>query len=240
MAFSHDVQFWKLARLAKATGRKRVHGVRWVVAGKPLSKWFEYEAQADSYRSKLIRAARAGEGFDTGTGLPESAAREQQAVTWFDPACRYVDLKWPHAAAKSRTSIADALGTVTPVLVTTSRGKPDPTRLRAVLYGWAFHRTHRETIRLHGDDAAALAWVRDYSLKVTALDAHVQGCFGDDHLRSRSRTQAIRHQILPAGLVPTFMNHGPRDEPLQDCSGCPDGADQADVSPRSTSRRSVR
>jgi len=41
MPFSHDVQFWKLARLAKSGRRKRVHGVRWVVAGRSFSKWFE-------------------------------------------------------------------------------------------------------------------------------------------------------------------------------------------------------
>lgn len=170
MAFSHDVQFWKLARLPRKKGRKRIYGVRWVVAGKSFSKWFEYEAQADSYRSRLIRAARRGEGFDTGTGLPESMTREQQAVTWFDLACRFVDLKWPHVAAKSRTSIADALATVTPVMVTTARGRPEPDTLRAVLYGWAFHKANREHVRLSEPDAAVLAWVRDHSLKVAVLD----------------------------------------------------------------------
>jgi integrase len=170
MSLSHDVQFWRLARIAKATGRRRVHGVRWVVAGRSFSKWFEYEAQADSYRSKLIGAARAGEGFDTDTGLPESFAREHRAVTWFDLACRYVDLKWPHAAAKTRTSIADSLATVTPVLVTTSRGMPDAALLREVLYGWAFHKTHREGVQLRGEHAAALSWLGSHSLPVAALD----------------------------------------------------------------------
>jgi integrase len=170
MPFSHDVQFWKLAHLPKNGRRKRVHGVRWVVAGRSFSKWFEYDAQADNYRSKLITAARAGEGFDTETGLPESLARQQQAVTWFDLASRYVDLKWPHIAAKSRTSIADALAMVTPVLVTTSRGMPDARTVRAALYGWAFHTANRSATGLSGDDAAPLAWVRTHSLKVSALD----------------------------------------------------------------------
>jgi hypothetical protein len=52
-----------LARLAKATGRKHVHGVRWVVAGKPFSKWFEYEAQADSYPLKAHPSRPRGRGF---------------------------------------------------------------------------------------------------------------------------------------------------------------------------------
>jgi integrase len=170
MPFSHDVQFWKLARLPRTSKRRRAYGVRWEVAGKAFSKWFEYEAQADSYRSKLMQAARAGEGFDTSNGQPESVTRQQQAVTWFDLACRYVDLKWPHVAAKSRTSIADALATVTPVMVTTTRGTPEITTLRAALYGWAFHKTRRETTKLAGEAAAALGWVRDHSLAVVALD----------------------------------------------------------------------
>ena len=170
MPFSHDVQFWKLAKLPRKNGRRRVHGVRWVVEGKSFSKWFEYESQADSYRSALIGAARRGEGFDTGTGQPESQIREFQAVSWFDLACRYVDLKWPRVAAKSRTSIADALATVTPELVITRRGMPDAGQLRAVLYGWAFHTANRQSVQLDGDDETALAWARDNSLKVAALD----------------------------------------------------------------------
>jgi hypothetical protein len=96
--------------------------------------------------------------------------RDQQAVTWFDLACRYVDLNWPHAAAKSRTSTADALATVTPVMVTARRGKPDAAALRAVLYGWAFHKTNRETVKLGAAQGAALAWFRENSFRVTALD----------------------------------------------------------------------
>jgi integrase len=168
--FSHDVQFWKLARLPRKKGRRRVHGVRWVVASRSFSKWFEYEAQADSYRSDLIAAARRGEGFDIETGQPESRVRELQVVSWFDLACRYTDLKWPRIAAKSRTSIADSLATVTPVLVSTARAKPEAQRLRTVLYGWAFHTTNRQNVQLDGQDVAALAWMRDNSLKVTALD----------------------------------------------------------------------
>lgn len=141
-----------------------------MVAGRSFSKWFEYDAQADNYRSTLITAARRGEGFDTDTGLPESLTRQQQAVTWLDLACRYVDLKWPHIAAKSRTSVAGSLATVTPVLVTTTRGMPDAATLRAALYGWAFHTANRSASQLVGDEAAALAWARSHSLKVTALD----------------------------------------------------------------------
>ena len=167
MAFSHDVRIYNLAN---RKNRKRGHGVRWNVGGKQFSKWFEMRALADNHRSKLMQAARAGEGFDTETGIPESMVREQQSITWYDLACRFVDLKWPHAAAKSRTGIADALATVTPVMVTTAKGKPDEKILRAALYGWAFHKVRRESTKLTGEAAAALGWVRENSLKVVQLD----------------------------------------------------------------------
>ena len=168
MAFSHDVRIYNLAR---RKNRKRGHGVRWNVAGRQFSKWFEMRALADSHRFKLMQAARAGEGFDTETGLPESMVREQQSITWYELACRFVDLKWPHAAPKSRTGIADALATVTPVMVTTTNGKPDDKILRAALYGWAFHKVRRETTKLTGDEATALDWLRAHSLKVVQFDA---------------------------------------------------------------------
>ncbi|GAA2114654.1 hypothetical protein [Actinomadura alba] len=97
----------RIRRGGRCKNRNRGHGVRWNVAGKQFSKWFAQHALADNHRSKLMQAARKGEGFDTETGLPESTMREQRSVTWFDLACRFVDLKWPHAAAKSRTGIGD-------------------------------------------------------------------------------------------------------------------------------------
>jgi len=47
---------------------------------------------------------------------------------------------------------------------------PDATALRAALYGWAFQTANRSASRLSGNQAAALAWARSHSLKVTALD----------------------------------------------------------------------
>ena len=167
MALSHDVNVWQLA---VRKNRKRGYGVRWVVAGNEFSKWFTSRPLADNHRSDLLQAVRRGEAFDTETGLPESAARQQRTVTWFDLACRFVDLKWPHLAAKSRASIADALATVTPVLVTTTRGMPDQRTLRVALYGWAFHKERRKAGQPSDETAVAIDWIRANSLKVVTLD----------------------------------------------------------------------
>jgi integrase len=167
MAMSHDVHVWKLA---VRKNRRRGHGVRWTVAGNEFSKWFTTRALADNHRAGLLRATRQGEAFDTESGLPESAVREQQSVTWFDLACRFVDMKWPQLAARSRMSIADALATVTPALVTTSRGIPEPQVLRAALYGWAFNKESRAACEPGTEIATAITWIRANSLTVAALD----------------------------------------------------------------------
>jgi integrase len=167
MAKSHDVNIWKIA---VRKNRSRGHGVRWSVAGNEFSKWFTTRALADNHRAGLLHSIRQGEAFDTESGLAESAIREQQSVSWFDLACRFVDMKWPQLAAKSRISIADALATITPALVTTTRGMPDQDVLRAALYRWAFNKESRTTSDPDPDIASAITWIRAHTLNVAALD----------------------------------------------------------------------
>lgn len=144
--------------------------MRWSVAGNEFSKWFTTHAQADNYRAGLLRSIRQGEAFDTDSGLAESVIREQQSVTWYDLACRFVDMKWHSLAAKSRMSVADALATVTPALVTTTRGMPEQKTMRAVLYSWAFNKESRTADEPDSEMAKAITWIRGNSLSVSALD----------------------------------------------------------------------
>ncbi|GIF12240.1 hypothetical protein FHX34_104229 [Actinoplanes teichomyceticus] len=111
--------------------------VRWVVAGKPFRDTFATGALADNYRSKLVIAQREGVAFDEACGLPEPMARALNARPWYDHAIAYVDVKWPRASAKHRTGIAEALATVTPTLLPSSRGAPSEKAIRAALYGWS-------------------------------------------------------------------------------------------------------
>ena len=168
MGLSHDVRIWNI-RVRK--DRPKPYMVRWKVGTGPAqAKSFTHRPQADSFRSRLVQASRSGEAFDEATGLPSSELREQQVVSFYELAVMFVDLKWPHAAAKTRTSTAAALATVTPVLVSSTRGKPDDEVLRAALYGWAFHKTRRDAGPLEGPEAAAVEWLAQASLKVNALD----------------------------------------------------------------------
>ena len=67
---SYDVKFWAI-RPGKAT-TKRTYEIRWKVAHVPHSRTLGNRAQADNFLSELRQAARAGEAFDTDTGLPHS------------------------------------------------------------------------------------------------------------------------------------------------------------------------
>jgi hypothetical protein len=60
------------------------------------------------------------------------------------------------------------LTAVTPVLVRSDHGAPDPATLRAALRRWAFNPAHRDDT-MPPDIRAALSWIRRASLPITAL-----------------------------------------------------------------------
>jgi hypothetical protein len=130
---SHDVRIWSIR---KRDTKKPSYDVRWKVADKPpFSETFRSKALADNFRAKLLRAVQAGEEFDTETGLPDSMAPAKSSLTWYDFACRYVAMKWPHAAPNSRDSINETMTLVTTELLGDRPGRPADDVLRRALRG---------------------------------------------------------------------------------------------------------
>lgn len=76
--------------------------VRWKVGARLWKQSFRNAAQADSFRSALLTAARKGEAFSLATGRPTAWEREKAKITWYEFACAYVDMKWKQASAKYR------------------------------------------------------------------------------------------------------------------------------------------
>ncbi len=149
--------------------RRRPFEVRWRAAGRSRSKSFITRRLADSYRAELVRAARMGQEFDPLTGEPTAWNRPEPAiVTWYQEATAYAVMKWPSLAAHSRASVAEALATVTPVLVQPdARRRPDPRELRTVLYQHAFNPARPAG---PGSPAAQiLDWAQQASLPVGCL-----------------------------------------------------------------------
>ena len=65
---------------------------------KDFTEPFRNTAQADSFRSELLAAARKGEAFSTVTGRPMSWKRVSSEMTWYDFACAYTDMNRPRPA----------------------------------------------------------------------------------------------------------------------------------------------
>ncbi len=154
----------------RKTGKDRsTYRVRWQVAGKRFGKSYQTKALAESFRSKLITAQREGVAFDEPSGLPEPMARELNSRTWYEHAVAFVDMKWPRAAAKHRRSIAEALATVTPALLSTGRGAPSEEKMRRALYTWVFNKTRRDAGPAPDDIAPAVNWLSANTVKLTEL-----------------------------------------------------------------------
>ncbi|GIF16758.1 site-specific recombinase XerD [Actinoplanes teichomyceticus] len=164
---SQDVRIRSI-QVNKLANRKKSYTVRWLLAGKPESKTFATRALADSYRSDLMQAVNRGEAFDTDSGLPESMMPTVTGVSWLAFVRRYLDMKWPGAAAKSRESLTDALATVTPALTADLPGRPNSDLLRRALRGYELVPATRTTPR-PDDVAKALQWLERASLPLADL-----------------------------------------------------------------------
>jgi integrase len=189
---TYDVRIWKTRIVKGAKGRR--YQVRWTVAGKVRYATLGTKALADSQEAKLRTAAREGEPFDVATGLPLSAASDDQDrgqesehdVTWYEFACAYVDMKWEEMSPNSRRSIADSLATATTALLATKRGAPKPALLRKALYGWAFNTKRREAGPPGAALGAVIAWIERNTAPLSDL--------GDPDTLRRVLNQLARRQ----------------------------------------------
>jgi integrase len=167
MPNTYDVRLWKTGVWAGKT--TTTYTVRWVVAGQPFKEPFKTVALAESFRSRLLSAAKSGEAFVVETGLPVSTQRSENEMSWFDFACAYVDMKWSESAGNSRKGVAEMLANVTTVMLTTQRGKPEDKTIRHALNGWAFNKRRRDSASPPDDVRTALRWVSENTKAVSTL-----------------------------------------------------------------------
>jgi hypothetical protein len=141
--------------------------VRWKVGGRLWKEGFRTAAQADSFRSALLTAARKGEAFSLATGRPAAWERRKAGTSWYEFACAYVDMKWKQASAKYRKDIARALTAATPAMLAEAHGRRDDASIRRALVRWGFNTKQRSDPP--EDVAEVLAWVALNSAPVSAL-----------------------------------------------------------------------
>lgn len=163
---SLDVKVWGVR---KRNTKKSSYDVRWTVAGNVFSEQFRTKGLADHYRSKLLRAAHAGEEFDTATGLPDSMVEKAASMTWYAFALKYLAMKWPHAAPNTRNGINEALTAVTMALLDERPGQPSEELIRRALRNWAFILPGPDERELPTEIANTLHWVAKASRPLSDL-----------------------------------------------------------------------
>ncbi|MEO6085714.1 MAG: tyrosine-type recombinase/integrase [Umezawaea sp.] len=171
---SYDVQIFALDPYAHKGSKRVTYWVRWRVVKERFKQKYATKALAEGFRSNLIAAAGKGEAFRVFDGLPVSMARKSDQMSWYDFACAFVDMKWPHVAATTRRTHAEALTKATPAMFSSTKGKPDDALIRSALNRWGFNTTRRAAADMPEDVRRALKWVAGNTLPVTALrDAQV-------------------------------------------------------------------
>lgn len=166
-----DVRFWEIRR--NTSSKAPSYEVRWVVAGRPRSRARRTKALAEAFLAELRAAARRGEPFDVASGLPQSM-QPSTGPTWLEFVQRYVDMKWPRAAAKSRDAMTDALATVTAALVAEGPGRPDPQSFRAALRQHLLPPAERAKPVSDTHTAVAMDWLVNNSIQLFEMEKPLQ------------------------------------------------------------------
>jgi integrase len=166
MTATFKVRFWEIADWTKLKDKKkkkgRPYGVRWVTEHKSHSEWYSTKALAHSRRAELMQAARDGEPFDVDSGLPVAELKRRNSLSFVEFAQSYMDIKWPDAAAKTRTSTVDALATAGTGFVRDAVGRPEATDLRRVLTSTLLPPTTRDG-EPSPQDRKVVAWLVRHS-----------------------------------------------------------------------------
>jgi hypothetical protein len=76
---TYDVRVYRSELYKDA--RVTTYRVRWKVGPRLWAEGFRNAAQADSFRSSLLTAARKGEAFSLSTGRPVSWTRDESSVS---------------------------------------------------------------------------------------------------------------------------------------------------------------
>lgn len=166
-ATTYDVRIYK-TEVRKGSTATSYH-VRWKAGPKTWKSAFRKAAQADSFRSSLLAAARNGEAFSLTTGQPTSWQRDESSVSWYAFTLDYSAAKWRYVSPNHRRGIAEALTDATEVML--SRDDPLYSReqLRRALQAWAYSERLRSGTPPPADLAAVVRWVENGTVPLATL-----------------------------------------------------------------------
>lgn len=108
----------RVGELQNRPTKAKPHGVRWVVDGKPYSRWYRTKGPAGRFRSRIINAHEDGEWLDPATGEPESwRPNEGSRMLAYEWARRWLADEWQELAPRTRDSYVEALARFVPLAV---------------------------------------------------------------------------------------------------------------------------
>lgn len=136
--------------------------VRWKTEHLRWKEPFRKAAQADSFRSSLLTAARNGEAFSLDTGRPISWTREKSSLTWYTFTLSYVDTKWPHVSPNHRRGIAEALTDIAEALLTGE--SPYSRDMQRAALRWAYSDRIRDGGEPPAECEKVIRWLEEHTV----------------------------------------------------------------------------
>lgn len=123
-----QVQVYSVQNRRGADRRKLPYVVRYSVDGRHRSRSFRTKAEAERYRSELLKAIHAGDRFDVDTGEPASWSLPLADLGVHHWARRWLAEQWPEWQPRTRSSSVEALARFTWLAVKPKADVPDDLR----------------------------------------------------------------------------------------------------------------
>jgi integrase len=164
---TYDVRVYKI-ELRKGKTVTSYH-VRWKTGHKMWKTSFRNAAQADSFRSSLLAAARNGEAFSLTTGRPTSWQREEPSMSWYTFTLDYSAAKWPYISPNHRRGIAEALTDATETMLSRDDAPYTREHIRRALQTWAYSERMRSKTGPPDDLAAVVRWMETGTVPLAEL-----------------------------------------------------------------------
>lgn len=108
-----QVQVYSVQNRRGAERRKLPYVVRWTIDGRHRSRSYRTKAEAERYRSELLKAIHAGDRFELDTGEPVSWSLPLADLGVHQWARRWLAEQWPEWQPRTRASAAEALARFT-------------------------------------------------------------------------------------------------------------------------------
>lgn len=164
---TYDVRVYR-TEVRKGKTASSYH-VRWRAGAKTRKAAFRNAAQADSFRSSLVAAARNGEAFSLASGRPVAWERKDTSMSWYSFTLDYSGIKWPYSSPNHRRGIAEALTDATEkMLIREDPPYPRP-RIRSALQAWAYSERLRGRTEPPDDLAAVVQWLESGTIPLAEL-----------------------------------------------------------------------